>query len=192
MSSNPTSRPAPSNDWLEDARNQWHWRGQARPAFAAEPAAGQESVWDYPRPPAIALDSREVVIRWCGVEVARTRRAVRTLETSHPPSFYIPFDDVVDGLLHLDSGHSFCEWKGEARYWTLSNKGQRLTQVAWDYPQPLPGSEALAGHVAFYPAHLDCTVDGAVVSPQPGGFYGGWITPELVGPFKGAPGSSGW
>jgi uncharacterized protein (DUF427 family) len=126
------------------------------------------------------------------VEVARTRRAVRVLETSHPPSFYVPWHDVARHLLQSAPGNSMCEWKGPARYWTLSDGERQLPAVAWSYPQPMAGAEALADCVAFYPALLDCRVDGAPVLPQPGGFYGGWITPELVGPFKGAPGSQGW
>jgi uncharacterized protein (DUF427 family) len=179
-------------DWVAAAREQWHWRGQARPAFAVAPGPGQESVWDYPRPPRLAPDTREVVVRWGDVEVARTRRAVRVLETAHPPSFYLPWEDVVKGLLQPAPGESFCEWKGPARYWSLTDGKRRVAKVAWSYPQPLAGAEALADCVAFYPAALDCRVDGAPVRPQPGGFYGGWITPELVGPFKGEPGSQGW
>jgi uncharacterized protein (DUF427 family) len=178
--------------WIQAARNQWQWRGLGRPAFAHVPAAGQESVWDYPRPPRLATDAREVVVSWGGVEVARTRRAVRVLETAHPPSFYLPWDDVARELFVAGAGGSFCEWKGPARYWSLVDGGRCLPNVAWSYPQPLAGAEPLAHRVALYPAALECTVGGARVTPQPGGFYGGWITPELVGPFKGEPGSGGW
>jgi len=182
-------------DWLRAARSHWRWRGQARPPFAATPVPGQVSVWDFPRPPRLATDGREVVVRWGDVEVARTRRAVRVLETAHPPSYYLPWDDVARHLLEPAGGGSFCEWKGPARYWSLVSPGggeRRLPGVAWSYPQPLAGAEALADCVAFYPAALDCRVDGAPVTPQPGGFYGGWITPDLAGPFKGEPGSEGW
>jgi uncharacterized protein (DUF427 family) len=179
-------------DWLAAARDHWQWRGKTRPPFAVTPGPGQASVWDYPRPPVLAPDSREVVVRWGDLEVARTRRAVRVLETSHPPSFYLPWDDVARHLLQPAAGSSFCEWKGPARYWSLVDGARRLAGVAWSYPAPLSGAEALASCVAFYPTALDCRVDGAAVRPQPGGFYGGWITPELVGPFKGDPGSSGW
>jgi uncharacterized protein (DUF427 family) len=178
--------------WIEAAREQWAWRGQARPPFAVEPGPDQESVWDYPRPPAVVPDSREVVVRWGDLEVARTRRALCVLETSHPPSFYLPWDDVAKSLLQPAPGTSFCEWKGPARYWTLVDGDRRLSGVAWSYPQPLRGAEALAACVAFYAGALDCRVEGAAVRPQPGGFYGGWITPELAGPFKGEPGSQGW
>jgi uncharacterized protein (DUF427 family) len=180
------------SDWLHDARQHWQWRGQARPPFAIAPEPGQSSVWDYPRPPRLALETREVVVRWGGLEVARTRQAVRVLETAHPPSFYLPWDDVARQLLQPAPGGSFCEWKGPARYWTLVDGDRRLPAAAWSYPQPLAGAEALATRVAFYPAALECSVGGALVQPQPGGFYGGWITPELVGPFKGEPGSEAW
>ncbi len=188
MSNRPEDVPA----WIRAAREHWQWRGSARPAFAAVPTAGQESVWDYPRPPQLAPDSREVVVRWGSLEVARTRRALRVLETAHPPSFYLPWDDVARELFVAAAGGSFCEWKGPARYWSLVDGRRQLPNVAWSYPQPLAGAEPLAKCVALYPAGLDCTVGGERVTPQPGGFYGGWITPELAGPFKGAPGSSGW
>ena len=178
---------------LEDARSQWHWRGGGqRPAFAAVPAPGQQSVWDFPRPPALAVDTREVVIRWGGLEIARTRRAIRVLETAHPPSFYLPWADVAQRFFEAATGSSFCEWKGPARYWSLVDGSRRLERVAWSYPQPLEGAEALADCVALYPAQLDCSVDGMPVRAQPGGFYGGWVTAELTGPFKGEPGSEGW
>lgn len=177
---------------LRAARAQWRWRGQVRPTFAVTPAAGETSVWDFPRPPRLASDAREVVVHWGDVRVAHTRRAILVLETSHPPSFYIPWEDVARHLLHPAAGASFCEWKGPARYWSLAHGDERLSGVAWSYPQPLAGAEPLANCVAFYPRDLDCRVDGAKVLLQPGGFYGGWITPELVGPFKGEPGSEGW
>jgi uncharacterized protein (DUF427 family) len=150
------------------------------------------SVWDFPRPPRLQSDPREVVIRCGEVEVARSISAITVLETAHPPSFYLPWADVARQLLIPAAGGSMCEWKGEACYWTLVVGERRLEQVAWSYPEPLPGAEALRDRVAFYPAALDCQVDGKPVRPQPGGFYGGWITPELVGPFKGDPGSQGW
>ena len=174
------------------AASHWHWRGQARPAFAHPPAHGQESVWDYPRPPRLEIDPREVVVRWGELEVARSTRTIRALETAHPPSFYIPLSDIAPGLLELAEGTSLCEWKGPARYWSLVDGPRRLAKVAWSYPHPLPGSELIQDAVAFYCHDLECRVGGAIVLPQPGGFYGGWITPELVGPFKGEPGSEGW
>jgi uncharacterized protein (DUF427 family) len=179
-------------DWLQAARDHWQWRGDTRPPFAVVPQPGQTSVWDFPRPPRIAHDTRCVVVRWDDTEVARTQRAVLVLETAHPPSFYLPWADVAQHLLVPAAGGSTCEWKGPARYWSLVDGARSLPGVAWSYPKPLAGAEALADCVAFYPTDLTCTVDGARVLAQPSGFYGGWITPELVGPFKGAPGSSGW
>lgn len=133
-----------------------------------------------------------MVVRIGTREVARTRDAVRVLETSHPPSIYLPWSDVDRSALVASAGSSFCEWKGPARYWDVAVDGHRAAGAAWSYPQPLEGAEALADRVSFYPSMVDCFVDGHRVRPQPGGFYGGWITPELSGPFKGAPGSSGW
>lgn len=179
-------------DSIRAAREQWRWTGQERPPFATPPAAGQSSVWDYPRPPAVEREPREIVVRWGAREIARTRRAVRTLETAHPPSYYIPWADVAREFIRPTAGSSLCEWKGPARYWSLVDGGRELRGVAWSYPEPLPGSEAVADCVAFYPRELECLIDGLRVEPQPGGFYGGWITPELVGPFKGGPGSEGW
>jgi len=182
----------PGESLIAAARAQWHWRGDTRPPFAITPGPGQESVWDYPRPPRLERDTREVTIAWQGREVARTRRAVRLLETSHPPCFYLPWADVDRSLLQPASGSSFCEWKGPAKYWSLVHGDERLERVAWSYPQPLEGAETIADCVAFYAQGLDCRVGGALVQPQPGGFYGGWVTPELTGPFKGEPGSGGW
>jgi len=189
-----SSLPAqpPDDDLLRRPPVHWHWHGQARPAFAHAPAPGQESVWDYPRPPRLEIDPREVVVRWGTLVVARSRRAIRALETAHPPSFYIPLADITPGMLELAEGSSLCEWKGPARYWSLVDGQRRLAKVAWSYPHPLPGSELLRDAVAFYCHELDCRVGDAAVTPQPGGFYGGWITPEVAGPFKGEPGSEGW
>ena len=179
-------------DDLNSARAHWRWRGSDRPAFAIEPQPGQESVWDYPRPPRLERDSREVIVRWGPIEVARTTRAIRVLETAHPPSFYLPWADVARQLFQEAPGSSLCEWKGPARYWSLIDGARALRSVAWSYPQPLPGAEELADCVALYASALECQVDNMRVRPQPGGFYGGWITSELVGPFKGEPGSNGW
>ncbi len=161
---------------------------------AREPVGpGQESVWDYPRPAVAERSDRHVRIIHRGTTVADTRAAIRTLETSHPPSWYLPPDDVARALLRPSARRSFCEWKGEAVYWHLALGDALLRDVAWSYPDPTPGFALLRDHLAFYAAPLDrCTVDGAVVTPQPGGFYGGWITADVVGPFKGVPGSTGW
>jgi uncharacterized protein (DUF427 family) len=179
-------------NWLRAARAQWEWRGAGRPPFAVEPGPGEVSVWDFPRPPRIEPETREIVVRWGDLELVRTRSALKVLETAHPPSFYLPWNDVARDRFVSAPGSSLCEWKGRACYWTLVVGTARLERVAWSYPEPFAGAEALAGHVALYPNGLQCTVGGQPVRPQPGGFYGGWITPELVGPFKGEAGTAGW
>ncbi|NJR79999.1 DUF427 domain-containing protein [Sphingomonas corticis] len=154
---------------------------------------GQESVWSYPRPAVARRSGRHVRIEHGGATVADTRAAVRTLETSHPPSWYVPPADVAIALLRRSERRSFCEWKGEAVYWHLVVGDAVLRDVAWSYPDPTAAFAILRDHLAFYAGPLDrCTIDGAVVRPQPGGFYGGWITADLAGPFKGVPGSLGW
>ena len=170
----------------------WRWYGQARPPFAISPEGGQESVWDYPRPPRLVLDDRHVLVTAGGEVVAETRRALRLLETASPPGWYFPPSDVRSDLLIPAPGASACEWKGRARYWSLRAGGAVLDRVAWSYPDPLPGFADLRDHLGFYPGRLACFVAGERVRPQPGGFYAGWITGEIVGPWKGAPGSEGW
>jgi uncharacterized protein (DUF427 family) len=154
---------------------------------------GKESVWAYPRPAIAEASDRHVRIEHRGTVIADTRAAIRTLETSHPPSWYLPPADVATALLRRSERRSFCEWKGQAVYWHLEVGGDLLRDVAWSYPDPTPAFVSLRDHLAFYAAPLDhCTIDGEVVRPQPGGFYGGWITSDLAGPFKGVPGSMGW
>jgi uncharacterized protein (DUF427 family) len=184
-----TSPPPP---WLQAARDQWRWRGQDRPSFAAVPGPDQTSVWDFPRPPRLESEPREVRIAWGDLTLACSTRALRILETAHPPTYYIPWDDVVRHLLEPAAGGSFCEWKGPACYWSLVDGDRRLPSHAWSYPRPLAGAQALADCVAFYARDLACSVGGLPATPQPGGFYGGWVTPDLTGPFKGEPGSEGW
>lgn len=179
-------------EWARRARSAWRYRGQERPPFAVVPEAGQESVWDYPRPPRVAPDVREVIVRVGAHEIARSRRSVRLLETASPPAFYVPPDDVRMECLQMEGGVSRCEWKGEAHYWSVVVPGRRVNAAAWTYADPLPGYERLRGYVSFYPSLVECTVDAMSVVAQPGGFYGGWVTPELVGPFKGESGSEGW
>jgi uncharacterized protein (DUF427 family) len=170
----------------------WRYYGQKRPPFAAAPGPGEESVWDYPRPPRIEPVPREVVVTTGQVEIARTRRALRVLETASPPTVYIPRADIATAYVQPASGGSYCEWKGMARYWTVSTPSLRLEGVGWSYDDPLPGFEAIREHVSFYPGRVACYIDGVRVQAQPGGFYGGWITPEVVGPFKGGAGTAGW
>ena len=177
---------------LTRARAQWLWRGQQRPPFADVPAPGQVSVWDFPRPPELVREAREIVVHWGDTLVARTRGAWAVRETAHPPTFYLPLVDVESVLLRTAGGGSFCEWKGPAHYWDLDDGARTLVRVAWSYPKPLAGAEALAQCIAFYAHELDCSVGGAQVIAQPGGFYGGWITADLAGPFKGDIGSNGW
>lgn len=180
-------------DRIERARSLWAYAGQKRPAFAIPPSDDQESVWDYPRPPAILRDEREVVVSFRGVEIARTTRALRVCETASPPTFYLPAADVAREYLRRSEDRSVCEWKGQASYWSLAVADHPLQcNVGWSYEEPFPEFTAIQGCFSFYPARVDCYVGGHAVKPQAGGFYGGWITPEIVGPFKGESGSSGW
>ena len=161
---------------------------------AVEAAPGQESVWDYPRPPRVEVTAERVVVEFGGTTVVDTRKALRVLETSHPPSYYLPLTDVAPGALRPADGQSWCEYKGLASYLdVVGADGSVAVQAAWTYPRPSAGYEQLAGHVALYPGRMSrCTVDGELVVAQEGGFYGGWITSRVVGPFKGTPGSRGW
>lgn len=158
------------------------------------PGPGQESVWDYPRPPRIERTGRRIQIVLGGVPIVDSTRALRVLETSHPPTYYVPPEDVLHGVLsEVPDKRSLCEWKGEAHYYDVRAGGRRAAAAAWAYPEPIESSGMLPGFVAFYAQAMDeCRVDGELVTPQPGGFYGGWITSHVVGPFKGEPGSWGW
>jgi uncharacterized protein (DUF427 family) len=149
-------------------------------------------VWDYPRPPALDPDDRLVEVQLAGEPIASSRNTIRVLETSHPPAFAIPPGDVRMQHLEMADGSSVCEWKGTATYWTVRVGHHVEERSAWSYRVPTPGFEAITDHVFFYPSLFDCTVDGTQVVAQEGGFYGGWITPEVVGPFKGGAGSWGW
>ncbi len=157
------------------------------------PGPGQESVWDYPRPPRVEECRALIEIELGGRVIARTDRSWRVLETSHPPTYYLPREAFVPGVLHEVPGSSWCEWKGRAAYFDLVADGRPAERAAWTYPEPSPGFEVIAGAVAVMAASVDrCAVDGETVTPQPGGFYGGWITSAVVGPFKGEPGTLGW
>ena len=157
------------------------------------PGPGQESVWDYPRPPRLEGSTALVTVVLSGVEVCRTTSAFRVLETSHPPNWYLPVADWLPGSLRPAAGSSLCEWKGDASYLDVVAGDVVAARCAWTYPHPTPAFAALVDHVAVYPAAMDtCAVDGEVVTPQDGGFYGGWITRDVVGPFKGGPGSTWW
>jgi uncharacterized protein (DUF427 family) len=157
------------------------------------PGPGQESVWDYPRPPRLEPVAAVVEVTFAGVVVAHTDRALRVLETSHPPVYYLPVADFGRGRLRPAAGRSFCEWKGTASYFDVVVGSHVAEAAAWGYPEPTAAFSDLLDHVAVYPAPMDrCTVDGEVVVAQPGAFYGGWITSTVVGPFKGEPGSEFW
>ncbi len=158
-----------------------------------QPGPGQLSVWDFPRPPAYVQWHERVEIVFGGDLVATTTEAWCVLETSHPPTYYLPPSAFVAGSLRPATGSSLCEWKGPARYHDVLGGGRIAPRAAWSYPEPSLDAEMVRDHVAVYPALMDaCRVDGEVVTPQPGGFYGGWITPRVVGPFKGSPGTLGW
>jgi uncharacterized protein (DUF427 family) len=152
-----------------------------------------ESVWDYPRPPRVEASTRRIRVVLNGVTVADTTRAFRVLETSHPPVYYIPPHDVRGEYLRPSRRHTFCEFKGQASYYGLEVGGRVVKDAAWYYPDPVPGYEAIRDHLAFYPGRVDaCYVDDEQVAPQVGDFYGGWITADISGPFKGGPGTTGW
>ncbi len=158
-----------------------------------EPGLGQESVWDYPRPPRLEEVSQPIQIYFNGVVLAETTRAKRVLETSHPPVYYLPPEDIRMEYLQPADRQSWCEWKGKAKYYTIQVGEQRAIAAAWYYPQPVPAFATLKDYVAFYPSRMEaCFLDGEQVQAQPGDFYGGWITSRIVGPFKGASGTMGW
>ena len=159
-----------------------------------EPGPGQESVWDYPRPPAVDPTSSVIRIEHAGRVVAETKRAIRVLETSQPPGIYLPPDDVDLELLAPSPEHTFCEWKGTASYLHLVVPGAApVVDAAWTYPSPSPRFATITGYLAFYPQWVDaCFVDDERVDGNEGSFYGGWITSRIVGPFKGGAGSWGW
>jgi uncharacterized protein (DUF427 family) len=154
---------------------------------------GQESVWDYPRPPRLETTSARLEVVLDGRVVARTTHGWRVLETSHPPTYYFPADAFDPGVLRPTEGSSWCEWKGAASYFDLVADQTVAHRAAWTYLAPTPGFEDLAGAIAVMPGSVErCLVDGEVARPQPGGFYGGWVTSSVVGPFKGEPGTLGW
>lgn len=158
-----------------------------------KPGPGQESVWDYPRPPRLERSHETVEIVLGGEVIARTTAAYRVLETSHPPTYYVPLAAFSEGALRPVDGSSTCEWKGRAAYFDLVTPGRTAERAAWTYPDPTPDFTPIVDHVAVMPGQVDeCRVDGETVLPQEGGFYGGWVTSRVVGPFKGVAGSWGW
>lgn len=180
--------------WLAKAQDAWRNRGQERPSFALEPTNGQESVWDYPRPPIIVKDRRRVTVTARAgaqvITVVDTTDAVRVLETASPPTFYFPPSAVLIDALEPAAGSSHCEWKGYAQYWAAGDS--TAPPVGWSYPRPYSDFSDLSGWFSFYPGRIECIVDGETVRQQPGGFYGGWVTDEIVGPIKGEPGTQSW
>ncbi len=178
---------------LHEQRRRWRQAPRTRPETIVVPGPGQQSVWDFPRPPRIEHVARPVRVEFAGVVVAQTDRALRVVETSSPPCYYLPREDVEVGYLEASASTSFCEWKGIARYVSLRVGERRALDAAWTYPDPDPGFEALRDHLAFFPGRVDaCFVGDERVRAQQGPYYGGWITPELVGPFKGEPGTEDW
>jgi uncharacterized protein (DUF427 family) len=168
-------------------------RPEPDPAVGVAPnGRRRESVWDYPRPPRIENEARRVTVAHGGETIVDTGRAVRVLETAGAPTIYVPPGEVADGALRTAHGSSYCEWKGAASYFDVVAGGATAERAAWAYPQPKSGFERIAGWVSFYPALVECRLDDEPVEPQPGGFYGGWVTAEITGPIKGAPGSMSW
>jgi uncharacterized protein (DUF427 family) len=180
-------------DAVAAERERWRKLPRVRPSGIVAPRPGQESVWDYPRPPRVESVSHRVRVELAGRVLADTSRALRVCETSSPPVYYVPPTDVDLGAIVPSDRTSFCEWKGLARYWTVQSNGRTAKDAAWSYPEPDPGYESIRDYIAFYPRRMDaCFVGTDRVTPQPGFYYGGWVTPELVGPFKGVPGSELW
>jgi uncharacterized protein (DUF427 family) len=158
-----------------------------------KPDPGQESVWDYPRPPRLEDSPKHIQVIFNGTLIADTRQAKRVLETSHPPVYYIPPEDIKMEYLVSTGQTTWCEWKGKAAYYTIRIGDKQVENAAWYYPRPSPSFESLTRYVAFYPSLMDaCYVDGEQVQAQAGDFYGGWITSHIVGPFKGEPGTTWW
>jgi uncharacterized protein (DUF427 family) len=158
-----------------------------------KPGPGQESVWSYPRPPRVEEFSGSITVELGGEVIASTTRGWRVLETSHPPTYYLPQSAFADGVLRPTGGQSWCEWKGPASYFDLVSATAEAPRAAWTYLSPTPGFTPIAGAISVMASQVDrCTVNGEEVVPQPGGFYGGWVTSWVTGPFKGIPGSNGW
>ena len=155
--------------------------------------APSESVWDYPRPPRVEDSPRHIQVVFNGVTIADSTRAKRVLETSHPPTYYLPPEDVRMDYLAPSPRRTVCEWKGRAVYYSIRVGERTAENAAWSYPRPTTPFASIRGYIAIYPHEMDaCLVDGEKAEPQPGGFYGGWVTSDLIGPFKGGPGSLGW
>ena len=182
-----------SADIYASEREKWRNFPRIRPPDVFVPGPGQESVWDYPRPPRVDAASRRVRVEFQSIVLADTTRALLVCETSSPPVYYVPQSDIRIEYLEPSTRTSFCEWKGLASYWSVRVGSRFAKDSAWSYPRPDPGYEAITDYIAFYPRRMDaCWVGDNRVTPQPGLYYGGWVTPDLTGPFKGAPGTEGW
>jgi uncharacterized protein (DUF427 family) len=176
-----------------EEREKWRAFPRERPINIETPGPGQESVWDYPRPPRLEPVPQRVRVEFAGIVLADSVGAWRVCETSSPPVYYIPRKDVQTQYLEPYQEPSFCEWKGVASYWTVRVEDRVAEKAAWSYETPDEGFESIRNHLAFYAGKMDaCYVGEDLVTPQPGEYYGGWITPNVVGPFKGVPGSSRW
>ena len=169
----------------------WEHTGKKRPDYAEQPSAGQESVWDYPRPPTLVMSDERVEVSDASVPIATSVAALRVLETASPPTYYLPKKDIDWRQLVKISQSSFCEWKGEASYYALASDPQQVP-IAWLYANPSNSFAAIHDHASFYPGRVECRVNSERVRPQPGEFYGGWITDGVRGPFKGEPGTGHW
>lgn len=183
----------PTSQGVEDGRGQPASARRERPREIVTPGPGQESVWDYPRPPRVESVSQRVRVEFGGMVLADSVRAYRLLQTGTPPVYYFSPVDVQMAHLLPSARTTTCEWKGVAEYWSV-RVGERVAEnAAWSYPEPDEGYEVIRGYLAFYARKMDaCYVGTHRATPQPGGFYGGWITPDIVGPFKGEPGTENW
>ena len=180
-------------DELQEGARWWLGSHRGRPQKIAIPGPGQESVWDYPRPPRVERVDQTIRVEFGGIVLAESDCAYRVIETASPPVYYLPPDDVRTEYIEPSGHSSMCEWKGESRYWSVRMGQHLIENAAWSYPEPWPGYEAIAGYLAFYAGKMDaCYVGKHRVTPQPGEYYGGWITPDIVGPFKGEPGTGHW
>jgi len=176
------------SDTVLQARRKWRYTGVARPAFAASPAQGQISVWDFPRPPRIESVDKTLLVRADGQEIACTNEGVRVLETAGAPTYYFPPDAVCADALSYGDEASLCEWKGEAQVIHVG----AVENAGWRYLRMFPEFADLYLWPSFYPGMLECFVDGEPAAAQAGGYYGGWVTRDLCGPIKGEPGSANW
>ena len=170
-------------------------RGRPAPNDIPKPRKGQESVWDYPRPPALEHIKAHGLVKYKDIIIADSKNIIKIMETASPPTYYIPENDIDINMLHKNNHYTFCEWKGEANYFDLVSGSNVIENVAWTYPDPLADTTdflPIKHHLAFYAGTLDCYLDDEKVDPQQSKFYGGWVTSRILGPFKGEPGTSHW